>query len=71
MPKNAPKKPDQHKEKPLFLRLPAPYQKALRDLANASRRTLTAQAMIALEEHFAKNGVKLSGEGGKSSTNED
>lgn len=46
-----------HKEKPLFLRLPPAYHQALEQLAKKNRRTLTAEAMIALEEHFSKNGA--------------
>lgn len=55
--KPVPKKVYSHKEKPLFLRLPAPYHQALEALAKKGRRTLTAEAMIALEEYFAKHGV--------------
>jgi hypothetical protein len=51
------KKPAPKHEKPLFLRLPPAYHDALAQLARKSRRTLTAEATIALEEYFAKNGM--------------
>jgi hypothetical protein len=46
---------DQHKEKPLFLRLPTQYHQILERLARQGRRTLTSEAMIALEEYFTKH----------------
>lgn len=45
------------REKPLFLRLPPAYHEALASLARKGRRTLTAEAMMALEDYFAKHGV--------------
>lgn len=53
------KKAYKHKEKPLFLRLPPAYHEALSALARKARRTLTAEAMIALEEYFSKNGLDI------------
>lgn len=48
-----------HKEKPLFLRLPPAFHEALSSLSRKSRRTLTAEAMVALEEYFVKNGINI------------
>lgn len=48
-----------NRQKPLFLRLPPAYHEALNSLARKGRRTLTAEAMIALEEYFEKNGVQI------------
>lgn len=53
------KKSTSRREKPLFLRLPPAYHEALTALSEKNRRTLTAEAMLALEAHFEKNGVRL------------
>ena len=43
----------------MFLRLSAAQRRALEALAKKHRRTLTAEAMLAFEDHFAKHGVPL------------
>lgn len=62
--KNAPQPEPQPEQeaggvKPLFLRLPPAYHNALATLARRGRRTLTSEAMIALEAHFQANGLRL------------
>jgi hypothetical protein len=41
----------------LFLRLPAAHRRTLEELARRHRRTLTAEAMLAFEQHLAANGT--------------
>lgn len=48
--------PDKHKEKPLFLRLPAAHHGVLRALAAENRRTITAEAVLAMEAYFLGKG---------------
>jgi hypothetical protein len=37
--------------------MPADLAQALRTLAGRTKRTLTAEILVALEEHLARNGV--------------
>jgi len=53
-----PKQPkDRHKWKPIQLRLPPIYKAQLEKLAKKTRRTVTEEAKIALEEYLAKFGL--------------
>lgn len=50
---------DRHQNPRLAAYLPAEYIDRLRQIARAQRRTLTAQLMLALEQHFAEQGRPL------------
>ena len=40
----------------VYMRLPKALKKAIEDLANEHRRTMTTEVVIALEEYLAKHG---------------
>jgi hypothetical protein len=48
---------DRHTRPRVAFHMPADLAAALRTLAGRTKRTLTAEILVALEEHLAKNGV--------------
>jgi len=50
-------KKDQHKEKPLFVRLPSSIRAAVKALSKKSRRPVSTEVTIALEEYLSKHGL--------------
>ena len=53
--------PDRHRRKTVSFRLPEPLMVQFRLLAGRNRRTLSAEAQLALENHLAAHGLWTSG----------